>query len=115
VRKALRRKGLAPQAWRATSLAHFEVIRYPVQRNFRLELQSVGMTFEWDARKAAANLRKHGVAFEEAATVFHDPLAMTFPDPDHSEEERREITVGCTIKGRMVFLAHCERGSGLGS
>ena len=45
------------------------------------------MTFEWDARKAAANFSKHGVAFEDAATVFLDPLATTFPDPDHSKEE----------------------------
>jgi uncharacterized DUF497 family protein len=67
------------------------------------------MVFEWDARKAAANLKKHRVTFEDAATVFLDPLAMTFPDPDHSMEERREITVGCTIKGKVVFVAHCER------
>lgn len=49
------------------------------------------MTFEWDARKAAANFTKHSIAFEDAATVFLDPLATTFPDPDHSKEERREI------------------------
>jgi len=67
------------------------------------------MTFEWDARKAVANLRKHSVAFEEAASVFQDPLAMTYADPDHSETEDREITIGCTIKGRLVFVSHCER------
>jgi uncharacterized DUF497 family protein len=55
--------------------------------------------FEWNARKAAANLKKHHVGFEEAAAVFLDPLAMTFPDPDHSLEETREITIGYTIKG----------------
>jgi hypothetical protein len=54
---------------------------------------------EWDARKAIVNLKKHRVAFEEAATVFLDPFAMTFPDTDHSLEEHREITIGCTIKG----------------
>jgi hypothetical protein len=48
------------------------------------------MIFEWDARKAAANLRKHHIAFEDAATVFLDPLALTFLDPDHSLHERRE-------------------------
>ena len=68
------------------------------------------MTLEWDARKAAANLKKHGVTFEDAATVFLDPLAMTFPDPDHSLEESREITVGCTMKKHVLFVSHCERG-----
>lgn len=66
------------------------------------------MTFEWDARKAAANFTKHAVAFEDAATVFLDPLAITFPDPDHSKEERREITIGYTMKGHLVFVSHCE-------
>lgn len=69
------------------------------------------MTFEWDARKAAANLKKHHVAFEDAATVFLDPLAMTFPDPDRLLEERREITIGCTIRGNLVFVSPCERGA----
>ncbi|MGA3026186.1 MAG: BrnT family toxin [Bryobacteraceae bacterium] len=68
------------------------------------------MTFEWYASKAVTNLWKHRVAFEDAATVFLDPLAMTFPDPDHSLEERREITIGCTIRGLVVFVSHCERG-----
>jgi hypothetical protein len=48
-----------------------------------------GVTFEWDARKAATNLQKHGVAFEDASSVFFDPLAITFPDPDHSLDEHR--------------------------
>ena len=68
------------------------------------------MTFEWDARKAATNLEKHAIAFEDAATVFLDPLATTFPDPDHSAQERREITIGYTMKGQLVFVAHCARG-----
>jgi uncharacterized protein len=68
------------------------------------------VTFEWDARKAAANREKHRVTFEEAATVFLVPLAMTFPDPDHSLDEHREITIGHTMKGRLVFVSHCERG-----
>ena len=50
--------------------------------------------FEWDANKAASNLRKHRVSFDEAVTVFYDPLAATFEDPDHSKAERRLITVG---------------------
>ncbi|MDX2153060.1 MAG: BrnT family toxin [Bryobacteraceae bacterium] len=61
------------------------------------------MTFEWDARKAAANLKKHSVAFEDAATVFLDPLATTYADPDHSLSEQREITVGHTLEGHLIF------------
>jgi len=68
------------------------------------------VTFEWDARKAAANLNKHGVAFEDAATVFLDPLATTFPDPDHPLDEDREITIGYTMKGYLAFVSHCQRG-----
>ena len=68
------------------------------------------MTFEWDERKAAANLKKHHVAFEDAASVFLNALAITFPDPDHSLEESREITLGYTMEGRLVFVSHCERG-----
>jgi uncharacterized protein len=65
--------------------------------------------YEWDPKKAKANLRKHKVAFEEGATVFLDPLAITFPDPDHSDEEDREITIGLTTKHRVVFVLHCRR------
>jgi uncharacterized DUF497 family protein len=52
------------------------------------------LKFDWNSAKAATNLRKHGVSFEEAATVFGDPLALTFPDPDHSRHESRFITIG---------------------
>lgn len=68
------------------------------------------VTFEWDARKAAANFKKHGVAFEDASSVFFDPLAMTFPDPDHSLDEHREVTLGYTMNKDMLFVSHCERG-----
>lgn len=68
------------------------------------------MVYEWDAAKAVRNLKKHGLSFEEAATVFLDPLAITFPEPDHSGAENREITIGHTMKERLVFVAHCERG-----
>ena len=57
------------------------------------------MRFEWDESKAAANLAKHGVSFEEAATVFGDPLSDTFDDPDHSAEERRFVIIGMSEKG----------------
>jgi uncharacterized DUF497 family protein len=53
-----------------------------------------GMRFEWDSAKAARNLRKHGVSFEEAVSVFYDPLAATGHDPDHSEDEERFVTFG---------------------
>ena len=65
---------------------------------------------EWDAKKAEANRRKHGVSFEEAASVFHDLKAITFDDPDHSDEEPRDVTIGISMKGRVLFLSHCERG-----
>lgn len=68
------------------------------------------MEFEWDPAKAAANYRKHGVSFIDAATVFGDPLAYTFPDPDHSRGEARWITFGMS-KGRLLLvIAHVERG-----
>jgi hypothetical protein len=68
------------------------------------------MVYEWDAGKAAANLRKHRVAFDEAATLFLDPLAMTYPDPDHSEGEFRFITIGESARGRVILVAHLDRG-----
>ena len=68
------------------------------------------MIYEWDPRKAKSNLRKHRVSFEEAASVFLDPLAVTYPDPDHSGDEFREITVGHSARGRVVFLSHTPRG-----
>jgi uncharacterized DUF497 family protein len=61
----------------------------------------IEVTFEWDARKAAANLKKHKVTLEDAATVFLDPFATTFPDPDHSRNEQREITIGHTMEGHL--------------
>lgn len=68
------------------------------------------MIYEWDPRKAKENLRRHGVSFEDAATVFLDALAVTFPDPEHSTEEDQEITIGLTTKHRVVFVSHCQRG-----
>lgn len=68
------------------------------------------MIYEWDSEKAKTNLRRHGISFEEAATVFLDPLALTFPDPDHSDEEEREITIGHSSRQRVVFVSHCQRG-----
>lgn len=71
------------------------------------------MEFEWDAEKAAENQRKHGVTFREAATVFGDPLAITFSDPDHSENEARFLTFGLSIRYRLLVVSHTDRGDRL--
>jgi len=68
------------------------------------------MRFEWDESKAAANLAKHGVSFEQATTVFGDPLSDTFDDPDHSAEERRFVIIGMSEQGRMLIVAHTDDG-----
>ena len=68
------------------------------------------MEFEWDPKKAAKNLRKHRVSFNEAATVFGDSLCTTVHDPDHSLAEDRYITVGMSSRRRLVMVAHTERG-----
>ncbi len=68
------------------------------------------MTFTWNAEKAAANLKKHGVDFREAATVFDDPLSTTFPDRDHSSSERRFVTIGMSAQRRLLVVAHTEIG-----
>jgi uncharacterized DUF497 family protein len=65
--------------------------------------------FEWDEKKNRANRRKHGVWFEEAQTVFDDPGARVFIDPDHSEEEDRFIIVGASGSGRILVVVHCYR------
>lgn len=67
--------------------------------------------FEWDTAKAKMNLQKHGVAFKEAATVFKDPLSITTYDPDHSEDEERSIIFGASVAGRVLMVAHTDRGA----
>lgn len=69
--------------------------------------------FEWDDVKAAANLRKHAVLFEEAASVFFDPLAYTFNDPDHSVGERRFVTFGVSHNERLLAVVHSDRGQSI--
>jgi len=66
--------------------------------------------FEWDARKASANRRRHGVTFAEAETVFWDPLAVIHYDPDHFALERREIIIGSSAGGRLLVVSFTERG-----
>ena len=67
------------------------------------------MRFEWDSKKADANLRKHGMSFEEATTVLRDDLAVTGHDPDHSLDENRFVTFGISTQGRVLVVAHTER------
>ena len=68
------------------------------------------MGFEWDEEKATANLAKHGVSFEEAGTIFDDPLYVDFYDPDHSSEEQRYIIIGVSRHGRLLLVSYTERG-----
>jgi uncharacterized DUF497 family protein len=67
------------------------------------------MKFEWDETKAAANLSKHGISFDESQTVFHDPLYVDFYDPDHSFAEPRYIIVGESQEGRLLLVSYAER------
>ena len=66
-------------------------------------------TFEWDPAKALANIEKHGVSFEEAVTVFQDPLAKIHSDPDHSESELREMLIGHSAEPRLLLVAFTDR------
>lgn len=69
------------------------------------------MEFEWDDRKARRNVKKHGLSFQDAAMVFGDPLALTFHDPDHSDDEDRYLTYGCNRQGKYVVVSHTDRGN----
>lgn len=67
------------------------------------------LEFEWDSRKAANNLRKHGVSFDEAVSVFSDVLATVYEDPDHSIRERRYLTIGTSDRGRLLHISYADR------
>lgn len=71
------------------------------------------MDFEWDPQKAEVNHTKHAVSFEEATTVFGDPLSLTITDPDHSGDEQRYILLGQSYSGRLVVVIHTQRGAGI--
>lgn len=71
------------------------------------------MSLAWDTLKAAANLQKHGVSFEEARIVFRDPLALTFGDSAHSDQESREIIVGHSDRNRLLFVCFLESSEGV--
>ena len=69
------------------------------------------LRFEWDARKASTNLKKHGISFEEAKSAFYDEHAKLIDDPDHSADEERFILLGLSFSLRLVVVCHCHRGA----
>jgi uncharacterized DUF497 family protein len=71
------------------------------------------MKFEWDRDKEKRNIKKYKISFDEAVTVFYDPLSATFADPDHSIEEDRFITVGYSSQGRLFVISYTERGDAI--
>ena len=70
----------------------------------------MGLRFEWDKRKADSNLKKHGVSFQEATSVFADTLSITIPDPDHSASEERFVDLGLSHRNRLLVVSYTERG-----
>ncbi|MFN8491245.1 MAG: BrnT family toxin [Caldilineaceae bacterium] len=68
----------------------------------------MAIRFEWDASKAKKNLRKHKVSFEEAKTIFNDPFTVTYPDPEHSDNEERDITIGISARARLLLVVHTD-------
>jgi uncharacterized protein len=69
----------------------------------------MALEFEWDPGKARLNLKEHRVSFDEAATVFRDPLSITIADPDHSDSEDRYIDIGMSHRGRLIVVSYTER------
>ena len=69
------------------------------------------MRFDWDRKKAAGNLKKHGVSFEEAQTAFDDCSALLIPDPDHSDNEERFVLLGLSAALKILVVCHCYRES----
>lgn len=69
----------------------------------------MGLQFEWDRHKAETNVTKHGVSFDEASTVFGDPLARIFDDEDHSQAEQRELIIGDSVQGHLLVVSFAER------
>ena len=71
------------------------------------------LSFEWDETKAASNLAKHQVSFADATTIFGDTTSRTIPDPDHSQNEKRWITLGRSYWGKLLVVAHTDRGDNI--
>jgi uncharacterized protein len=70
----------------------------------------MGLMFEWDPNKARLNVKRHGISFDEASTAFRDPLSHTISDPLHSENEKRFVLIGRSVKGRLLVIVHTEKG-----
>lgn len=68
--------------------------------------------FDWDTKKAATNLKKHGISFEEARSVFYDEFAVQFYDDEHSEGEDRFLMLGLSCESKILLVCHCERDAG---
>ena len=73
----------------------------------------MALTFEWDEEKAVKNLKNHRISFEEAKTVFNDPLSITVADPDHSIDEDRYIDIGMSSQGHLLVVVYTERGQNI--
>ena len=73
----------------------------------------MALTFEWDEEKARTNLRKHRISFEEAKTIFNDPLSITIADPSHSQDEDRFIDIGMSSRGQILVVVYTERGENI--
>lgn len=73
----------------------------------------MGLSFEWNEEKAKTNVKKHGISFDEALTVFTDPFSVTILDPDHSMDEQRYVGVGSSEKGRVLVVVYTERGASI--
>ena len=73
----------------------------------------MSLNFEWDAKKAQSNAKKHGVSFLEASTVFGDEKTLTIADPTHSADEERFVTIGCSQQGKILVVVATERGANL--
>ena len=85
-----------------------EQVALLIWRTYNVRMNS--LRFEWDARKATANLKKHGISFEEAKSAFYDEQAKLIDDPDHSADEERFILLGLSFSLRLVVVCHCYRG-----
>jgi uncharacterized protein len=68
----------------------------------------MALKFEWDSRKAQINKRKHGITFEQASTIFGNPLSLTIPDPAHSIGEDRFVTIGMSVNGKLIVAVHVD-------
>ena len=73
----------------------------------------MALTFEWDENKSELNLKKHGIDFEEAKTIFNDPYAITIEDPDHSVAEERYLDIGISLTGKMLVVWYTERNENI--